>query len=65
MSDELNWMSAAKLVKAYRLKKLSPVEVVRACLAQIARHDRKLNAMCLVDETLALKQAKASEARWR
>ena len=64
MSDELNWLSAAKLIKAYKKKRLSPVEVVRACLGQIARHDSKLNAMCLVDETLALKQAKASEARW-
>ncbi|WP_119270322.1 amidase [Taklimakanibacter deserti] len=65
MADELNWLSAAKLVKAYRRKKLSPVEVARACLDQIARHDLKLNAMCLVDEKSALKHAKASEARWR
>jgi Asp-tRNA(Asn)/Glu-tRNA(Gln) amidotransferase A subunit family amidase len=39
MADELNWMSAAKLVKAYKKKKLSPVEVTRACLARIARHE--------------------------
>jgi aspartyl-tRNA(Asn)/glutamyl-tRNA(Gln) amidotransferase subunit A len=64
MADELNWLSAAQLVKAYKKKKLSPVDVVRACLGQIARHDLKLNAMCLVDEKSALKQAKASEARW-
>jgi aspartyl-tRNA(Asn)/glutamyl-tRNA(Gln) amidotransferase subunit A len=64
MADDLNWLSAAKLGKAYRKKKLSPVEVVRSCLDQIARHDRALNAMCLVDEKAALKQAKASEARW-
>src|SRR5690349_17024406 len=64
MSDELNWMSAAKLIKAYKKKKLSPVEVARACLDQIVRHDSKLNAMCLVDEKSALRQAKASEARW-
>src|SRR4029079_741197 len=64
MSDELNWLSAAKLIKAYKNKKLSPVEVARACLDQIARHDSKLNAMCLVDETSALKRAKASETRW-
>lgn len=64
MADELNWLSAAELVKAYKKRKLSPVDVTRACLAQIARHDPKLNAMCLVDEKAALKQAKASEARW-
>ncbi|MGE4247891.1 MAG: amidase [Parvibaculaceae bacterium] len=65
MADELNWLNATKLVKAYKKKKLSPVEVARACLDQIARHDRALNAMCLVDEKTALKQAKQSEARWR
>jgi aspartyl-tRNA(Asn)/glutamyl-tRNA(Gln) amidotransferase subunit A len=64
MSDELNWLTAAKLIKAYKSKKLSPVEVARACLDQIARHDSKLNAMCLVDETSVLKRAKASETRW-
>src|SRR5690349_23941615 len=64
MADELNWLSAAKLVKAYKKRKLSPVEVARSCLDQIARHDQALNAMCLVDDKSALKQAKASEARW-
>lgn len=64
MADDLNWLSAAKLAKAYKKKKLSPVEVARACFDQISRHDGKLNAMCLVDEKSALKQAKASEARW-
>ena len=64
MADDLNWLSATKLVKAYKKKKLSPVDVTRACLAQIARHDRKINAMCLVDEKAALKQAQASERRW-
>ncbi len=50
MTDELNWLSAAKLAKAYKKKTISPVEVARACLDQIARHDAKLNAMCLIDE---------------
>ena len=65
MADEVNWLTAAAMAKAYRSGKLSPVEVARACLDQIARQDRALNAMCLVDERSALKQAKASEARWR
>ncbi|QIG46390.1 amidase [Nordella sp. HKS 07] len=64
MADDLNWLSATQLVKSYKKRKLSPVEVTRACLAQIARHDGAINAMCLVDEKSALKQAKASEARW-
>ena len=65
MTNELNWLSATTLVAAYKKKKLSPVEVVRACLDQIARHDRALNAMCLIDEKSTLKQARASEARWQ
>src|SRR5205085_4202363 len=64
MADELNWLSAAELGKGYRKKKLSPVDVAKACLKQIAKLEPKLNAMCLVDEEAALKQAKASEKRW-
>ncbi|MGE0006819.1 MAG: amidase [Parvibaculaceae bacterium] len=65
MADELNWLNATALVKAFRKRKLSPVDVLRACLDQIARHDGRLNAMCLVDEKSAMRQARASEARWR
>src|SRR5262245_21828 len=64
MAGELNWLSAAKLIKGYRKKKFSPVEVAQACLEQIGRHDRAINAMCLVDDAEALKRAKASEKRW-
>jgi aspartyl-tRNA(Asn)/glutamyl-tRNA(Gln) amidotransferase subunit A len=65
MMAELNWLSAAELSKGYAKKKFSPVDVTRACLAQIAKHDGALNAMVHVDEKLALKQAAASEKRWR
>lgn len=61
---DLHWKSAAKLVKGYAKKKFSPVEVANACLAQIARHDKQLNAMVAVHADEALAQAKASEARW-
>jgi aspartyl-tRNA(Asn)/glutamyl-tRNA(Gln) amidotransferase subunit A len=64
MSDDLNWRSATKLSKLYARGKASPVEVAKACLAQIARHDRALNAMCFLDEKTTLKQARASEKRW-
>ena len=62
---ELNWLSAAKLSKGYAKKKFSPLDVARACLAQIAKRDGALNAMVHVDEKLALDQAAASEKRWR
>jgi aspartyl-tRNA(Asn)/glutamyl-tRNA(Gln) amidotransferase subunit A len=65
MTDDLNWLTAVQLGKGYRKQRFSPVDVAKACLAQIGRHDGKLNAMCLVDEKQALDQAKASEKRWR
>lgn len=61
---DLHWKSAAKLVKGYARKKFSPVEVAQACLAQVERHDKALNAMVSVRPEEALAQAKASEARW-
>lgn len=65
MADELNWLSAGDLLAGYRKKSFSPVEVLKACLAQMTRHDEAINAMCLVDEASAMAQAKASEARWQ
>ena len=61
---ELHWKSAAKLVKGYAKKKFSPVEVAEACLAQIERHDKALNAMVHIRPEEALAAAKASEKRW-
>ena len=60
---DLNWLSAAELLKGYRKKKFSPVEVVKACLGQIDRHDKSINAMRLVDEKQALKRARAGADR--
>jgi aspartyl-tRNA(Asn)/glutamyl-tRNA(Gln) amidotransferase subunit A len=65
MLDDLNWLSATKLAKLYKKGKASPVEVAKACLAQIAKYDSKLNAMCLIDEKTTLKLARASERRWK
>ena len=65
MTNDLNWISATKLAKLFSKGKASPVEAAKGCLAHISRHDRALNAMCLVDEKSALKQARASEKRWK
>ena len=62
---ELNWLSAAKLSRGFARKKFSPVDVAKACLAQIAKHDHAVNAMCRVEEKAALAQAEASAARWK
>ncbi len=61
---ELHWKSAAKLVKGYARKKFSPVEVAKACLAQIERHEKSLNAMVEIRSAEALAMARASEKRW-
>ena len=61
---ELNWKSAAKLVKGYAAGKFSPVEVTKACLAQIERHEGALNAMVEIRGDEALAAARLSEKRW-
>ena len=65
MTKELNWLSATKLEKGFAKKKFSPVEVAKAALAQISRHDGTLNAMSLIDEKTTLAMAEASAKRWR
>jgi aspartyl-tRNA(Asn)/glutamyl-tRNA(Gln) amidotransferase subunit A len=64
MSTELAYTSATELVRRYRTKQLSPVEVTQAVLARIHELNPRLNAYCLVDEPGALEAARASEARW-
>ncbi len=65
MGKRLNWLSATKLNKGYRSKDFSPLEVARACLAQVGRHDPALNAMSLIDEPTTLAMAEASAKRWK
>jgi aspartyl-tRNA(Asn)/glutamyl-tRNA(Gln) amidotransferase subunit A len=64
MNQDLLWMSVAKLSRGFARQKFSPVEVARACLAQIHRQEPSLNAMSLVDERATLAMARASERRW-
>lgn len=65
MATELHELSATELVAAYALGNLSPVEVVRATLDRIEALDPVVNAFVLVDADRALRDAAASEARWR
>ena len=58
-------LSAAELLSAYRTGELSPVEVMRAVLAQAEAREAELHALCAVDAEGALAAARASEARWR
>jgi aspartyl-tRNA(Asn)/glutamyl-tRNA(Gln) amidotransferase subunit A len=63
MTTSLAFSSATELLERYRSGDASPVDVVRACLAQAAKH-AKLNAFALLDEEGALAAARESEARW-
>lgn len=58
-------LAAVEQLRLFRRRELSPVEVAKAALARIARHDPAVNAFCLVDQDGALTAAKASEARWQ
>ncbi len=65
MTEKLHLLSASELLLAYRRQKLSPVEVTTAVLEQIQRREPELNAFVLLDPEGALRDARASEARWR
>ncbi|WP_281928209.1 amidase [Roseibium album] len=63
-ADPLCQMSARELAEAYRRQSVSPVEVVRACLARAEEIDPVFNAFSFIDHARALDAAKASENRW-
>lgn len=62
MSDRIS-ISAHQLAQMIRSRTISSAEVVDAIIAQIAKHNSKLNAICTLDEERARQQAiKADEA---
>jgi len=63
-STDIQDLTATDLVRLYRRRELSPVEVVRDALARIERFEPKINAIVLTDREGALAQACAAEARW-
>ena len=65
MSADLCALTAGALLEAYRAGTLSPVEVTRAVLTRIDALNARFNAFCLVDRESALREAQASETRWR
>src|SRR5262249_46811795 len=56
--------TASDLASHYRRRIISPVVVAEAMLARIERLNGRYNAFCLIDGDSALRDAKASEARW-
>ncbi|MEO8304447.1 MAG: amidase [Betaproteobacteria bacterium] len=65
MAEELCFLTAHELVRGYRSRSISPVEVTRAILAHVAEANPHLNALYLVDADGALASARGSEERWR
>jgi len=57
--------TAADLLRLYRKRELSPVEVTRDQLDRIEKFQPIINAFIIVDRDGALKAAQASEARWQ
>jgi aspartyl-tRNA(Asn)/glutamyl-tRNA(Gln) amidotransferase subunit A len=62
--SEIAKLPAAELVRRYRRKDLSPVEVTKAALSRIDACNKAVNAFCVIDADQALASAAASEARW-
>jgi aspartyl-tRNA(Asn)/glutamyl-tRNA(Gln) amidotransferase subunit A len=60
----LHELSATQLINAYRRRELSPVEVTQSVLGHIERWEHHLHALYLLRPDAALRQARASEARW-
>ena len=58
-------LTAAELLRLYRRKELSPVDVTRDQLDRIEKFEPAINAFVIVDRDGALKSARASEERWR
>lgn len=58
-------LSAVDMLKAFRSRELSPVEVTEAVLARVVAWEPSLNALYAYDPEGARAAAKASEARWR
>jgi len=62
---DIKSLTAADLLRLYRKRELSPVEVTRDQLDRIEKFQPVLNAFIIVDRDGALKAAQASEARWQ
>lgn len=63
-TNELIYLSAPEILKLYRAKKLSPVEMLKTHIEQIEAHNGQVN--CIVQEHFdeAMKAARESEQRY-
>ena len=61
MTTDLLYLGAAEQAELIRTRRISPVELVRACLDQIERVDDVLRAWITLKPELALKEARRAE----
>jgi len=59
--SEWSFKTARELRKALRAKKVSALELARDAIAQIEKHDAKINAICVRDFERALKAARTQD----
>ena len=59
--SEWSFQTARALRKALRAKKVSALELARDAIAQVEKHDAKINAVCVRDFERALKAARAQD----
>jgi aspartyl-tRNA(Asn)/glutamyl-tRNA(Gln) amidotransferase subunit A len=60
--SELAWLSVTEAAELLRVKKLSPVEYVKALIDRIEKHDGNLNAFLRFTPDIALEDARRCEA---
>jgi aspartyl-tRNA(Asn)/glutamyl-tRNA(Gln) amidotransferase subunit A len=60
--DQVTSLTLSEAAAAVRGKRLSPVELVQACLARVERLNPKLNAFITITAESALAEARAAEA---
>lgn len=65
MKQDLCDFSTLELLRAYREKKASPVEVAAAVMARIEMLNPDLNAFSVIDPDVTVTMARASESRWQ
>ena len=58
--EELGYLSAGRLVRLYRERRVSPLEVVRAFFDRIERIDPRVNAYVTLDRERALRAARTA-----
>ena len=59
-NEDIAWLGADELTKAYRSRQLSPVDVTRAILDRIDALNPQINAFCLVDAESAMRDLQAA-----